>query len=144
MLSPVRWPNMIRRIAVWICQLLIISVALWFAFVLRFDLRMPAGVGGVILIALPVWMLAKSAVFRLLGLDRGWWFHISAVELLLLFAGNVVASLVCFSAVYLISVQNIPRSIYILDGVLCFLLSAGVRALSRLFRDRRLLFRRGA
>jgi FlaA1/EpsC-like NDP-sugar epimerase len=140
---PAKWPNPLRRALVWIGQVLVIAVALWLAFLLRFDLVMPSIYIGVALVATPIWIIAKLLVFRVFGLDRSSWFQVSAVDAAILLLGNVVASLAAFACLQLSGITKFPRAVYILDGVLCFLLFAGIRVAVRLARDRKRVFRRG-
>jgi FlaA1/EpsC-like NDP-sugar epimerase len=136
-----KWPNPLRRATVWFGQVLVITAALWLAFLLRFDLVLPSIYIGVALVATPIWIIAKFVVFRVFGLDRGSWFQVSAVDAAILLAGNAVASLTTFGCVQLGGITKIPRSVYILDSVLCFLLLAGIRVAVRLVRDRKRVFR---
>jgi FlaA1/EpsC-like NDP-sugar epimerase len=142
MQSPTKWSNPLRRALVWFGQIFMITAALWLAFLLRFDLVLPSIYVGVALLATPIWIVAKFVVFRIFGLDRGPWFHVSSMDAVILLAANLVASAVTFSCVQLGGISGFPRSIFILDGVLCFLLLAGMRVAVKLARERNRVFRK--
>ncbi len=91
-----------------------------------------------------IWIavVAKTAVFLLAGLHRGWWRFVGINDLLRVFFANLVASAVFTAAVLLTTGPgpgaprdsgSFPRSIYVIDFVLCFLMTAGARFAVRLY-----------
>ena len=85
--------------------------------------------------ALPVWIVVKSTVFRMAGLDRGWWRYVSIHDLTRLGIGNLTGSLLAAVVIRWIAPSGFPRSIYVLDLLLCFLLIAGVRVAARVVAE---------
>jgi len=115
----------------WTIQTTIFLVAGGGAFLLRFDLRFPENYLHHLRYALFVWVLVKTVLFRGMNLDRCWWRFVGVHDLLQLLVGNCVGSAVCLFLIALCGPPGMPRSIYFLDGMLCFLLTAGVQILGR-------------
>jgi FlaA1/EpsC-like NDP-sugar epimerase len=104
------------------------------AFVLRFDLRLPAASLPFLWIGLAVWVPVKLLTFAVLGLDRRWSRYISIPDLSLIMVSNVAASGLSFTII-LLSMRGFPRSIYAIDFLLCFLFTAGTRVSTRLLAE---------
>jgi FlaA1/EpsC-like NDP-sugar epimerase len=77
----------------------------------------------------------KMTAFILVGLQMGWWRYAGLPDLLRICIGNIVASLVSFIAIYswFGPGSAFPRSIYLIDLLICFLLTAGSRFCVRLY-----------
>jgi FlaA1/EpsC-like NDP-sugar epimerase len=97
------------------------------AFLLRFDFAIPGPSKRHLLSALLIWAVVKVGVFHLFSLDRGWWRYTSVPDLLRLITGNTVASTAASAAILLLAAPGFPRSIYILDFLLCVSMTAGIR-----------------
>jgi FlaA1/EpsC-like NDP-sugar epimerase len=80
-----------------------------------------------VLTGLYVWIPVKVLVFRSLGLDRGWWRYSSVRDVVRVAAANFVGSVLASLALVWIVPKGFPRSIYILDFLLCLGMTAGVR-----------------
>jgi FlaA1/EpsC-like NDP-sugar epimerase len=117
---------------VWVAQIGIFALSGVLAFLLRFDLRMPPAYLGRLAYALPIWIVVKSVVFRVANLDRGWWRYVSVADLLRIVVGNFAASVLSCIAILFIAPAGFPRSIYLLDLMICFLGTAGIRVLVRM------------
>ncbi len=111
----------------WLAQLCLFVAAGCIAFLLRFDFVIPAVHARHLRIAIPIWLVAKSISFRLLGLERGWWRYGSARDVLRIGAGNLVGSILAAIAIFQLAPPGFPRSVYILDLLICFVLTCGVR-----------------
>ncbi len=122
----------IHRVVVWSVQLGILAVSGVLAFLLRFDFGLPAAHIRHLTCALSIWLVVKTLVFRVAGLDRGWWRYVSISDLLRIVAGNLVGSVLSCVAILLIAPTGFPRSIYLLDLMICFLGTAGVRMIVRM------------
>jgi len=113
-------------------QLAIFVLAGVLAFLLRFDLGIPRQFWPHLLAGLCVWIPVKILVFGSFGLDRGWWRYASVGDVSRLAVANLSGSaLGCLALVWL-APKGFPRSIYILDSVLCYGMTAGVRLALRL------------
>jgi FlaA1/EpsC-like NDP-sugar epimerase len=108
-------------------QLAIFGIAGVLAFLLRFDLSVPPQYWPHVLAGLYVWIPVKVLVFRSLGLDRGWWRYSSVRDFVRVAAANLVGSFLASLALFWIVPTGFPRSIYILDFLLCLGMTAGVR-----------------
>src|ERR1017187_331228 len=125
----------IHRAVVWAAQIVIFALSGLLAFLLRFDLRMPPAYLGHLAYALPIWIVVKIAVFRVANLDRGWWRYVSISDLLRIAAGNFAGSALSCIAILLLAPAGFPRSIYLLDLMICFLGTGGVRMLVRMMAE---------
>jgi FlaA1/EpsC-like NDP-sugar epimerase len=105
------------------------------AFLLRFDFVIPSAFQRHMLFALAIWAFAKVAAFHLFSLDRGWWSYTSVHDVLRLLAGNTLASSAACVAILLFGSPGFPRSIYVLDYLLCFTMTAGIRLAVRIISE---------
>ena len=129
-----RWGSL-HRLAIWLVQICVFALCIIAAFLLRFEFTIPSSHRKYLYWALLVWVPVKLIVFRLLNLDRGWWRFVSIHDLSRLAFGNLLGSVL--GAVVMLSVApaGFPRSLYILDLLLCFLATAGQRAFVRVILD---------
>src|ERR1019366_7237781 len=77
----------------------------------------------------------KAAVFHVAKLDRGLWRYVSVADLLRIAFGNIAASAVSFILILFIAPPGFPRSIYILDLMVCFLATSGLRLMLRMMME---------
>jgi len=108
-------------------QLAIFLIAGFLAFLLRFDFGIPQRRRQQLIVALCVWVLLKIPIFHLFRLDRGWWRFFSVPDLRRLAAGNVIASTLACVILLFVVPEGFPRSLCVLDLLLCSLMTAGVR-----------------
>jgi FlaA1/EpsC-like NDP-sugar epimerase len=125
----------IHRPVVWSVQLAVFALSAVLAFLLRFDFGLPPAYLKYLAYALPIWVVVKAVVFRVAGLDRGWWRYVSVTDLLRIVAGNLTGSALSCIAIFLIAPRGFPRSIYLLDLMICFLGTAGVRMIVRMMAE---------
>ncbi len=128
------------RAAVFTHDLLMVPIAWFGAYWFRFNLDViPEGFFHQALVLLPVIWMAQGGMFWYFGLYRGIWRFASIPDLVRIIkavaAGVVVAATVSF---ILTRLQNVPRSVFILDGILLVLLLGGPRFVYRWFKDRHL------
>jgi FlaA1/EpsC-like NDP-sugar epimerase len=117
---------------VWAVQIGVFALSGVAAFLLRFDFGLPHHYVRHLLYALPIWVIVKIVVFRVAGLDRGWWRYVSVTDLLRIVVGNFAGSVLSCIAILVIAPSGFPRSIYALDMMICFLGTAGIRMLVRM------------
>lgn len=127
----------LRRCLIWMAHWVLFVASGIAAFSLRFDLRIPSSEIHNLWFALVIWVAIKSIAFRWLELDRGWWLFVSIDDLIRIAFGNFAGSLVAFLIIYFLGPPGFPRSIYLLDFFLCFLATAGIRAIVRIMREGR-------
>ncbi len=117
----------ISRPVIWTVQIGMFAVSVITAFLLRFDLSLPPRETAHLIYALSVWVVVKIIVFRIAGLDRGWWRFVSLSDLPRLATGNLLGSLLGTLVILWIAPLGFPRSIYVLDLLICSLLTVGGR-----------------
>lgn len=120
------------RWAIRTVQLAIFAVAGVLAFMLRFDFAVPAENRPHLLAALCVFVPAKIFAFYFFKMDRGWWRYASIRDVARLAAANLFGSVLAYLVLLWFAPQGFPRSIYFLDFMLCFGMTAGVRLAVRL------------
>jgi len=122
----------------------LIVLALLAAYALRFELKIPAEYWPRIASILPAVLAVKLAVFWRYYCFRGWWRYVSMVDLVLIAKANLVSSLILVVlGLLVLDLDKIPKSVVILDGVLCFLLVAGARFFVRAIREAHFPLRKG-
>jgi FlaA1/EpsC-like NDP-sugar epimerase len=106
----------------------IFIVALVGAYQLRFDFTLTPLYRNQILGLLPFLLPGKALIFFLFGMYRGMWRYTSLNDFWRLGQASLLAMLFYISAT--LSMQNlhgVPRSVFLLDAMLTFLLCGGVR-----------------
>ena len=119
-----------RHIDVWlerICQLAAVGLSLTVAFYLRFDFAIPPGLGPILKEALLLAVLVKIPIFDWAGFYRGLRRFVSIPDLYLVFLGNLAGSVLFAAAAMLWIGPEMPRSIFLIDALTCFLATALVR-----------------
>jgi FlaA1/EpsC-like NDP-sugar epimerase len=129
-----------NRFTVFLHDLVMIPVAWIGAYWLRFNLDgIPAEFWWQALAMLPVAMLAQGATFWYFGLYRGVWRFASMPDLARILKAVLVGVAVAAAAIFLLfRLQGVPRSVFVLDGILLVLLLGGPRFIYRWLKDRRL------
>jgi FlaA1/EpsC-like NDP-sugar epimerase len=113
-------------------RLSIFAVAGVIAFLLLFDLSLPPHSWPQLLTALCLWIPAKAVAFHYFRLDRTWWRYVSIRDVICLVGANVVGSILGCLALLAFGPHGFPRSIYLLDFLVCLGLTAGARVTVRL------------
>ncbi len=134
-----------RLIVVFVLTSLIIISSLLLAYAVRFDFSIPSPYWARIGSLLPAVLIIKLVVFRQFGCFRGWWRYVSMPDLVQIVKANFLGSLIfVVYAVLVYRLDQIPRSVLILDGVFCFLVIGGIRFTTRAFREHYLPLQQGA
>jgi FlaA1/EpsC-like NDP-sugar epimerase len=97
------------------------------AFVFRFDANMPRHFRPHLQFALLVWPLVKLIVFRIGGPGRGWWRCAPLPDLFRVTLGNVVATMLVAAITLSFGPPGFPRSIYIIDLLVCLIVTSATR-----------------
>jgi FlaA1/EpsC-like NDP-sugar epimerase len=113
-------------------QLAIFALAPVLAFILRFDFTLPLQYRPYLLAAFCVFVPAKVFAFYFFKLDRGWWRYVSIRDVTRLAAASFVGSVLACLGLQFFAPAGFPRSIYFLDFLLCFGMTAGARLAVRL------------
>ena len=117
-------------------DLLLVGLAWWAAFWLRFNLDIPAEFAGRALESTP-WVLAAFAVGLLsTGVYRQVWRYIGLHELRQLTIGVALGSVLAAAAILMLRLPNFPRTVFLLQPLLVLLLLGAARASWRLLNER--------
>ena len=122
----------IRLALVRAAHICIFGISALAAFLLRFDFSLTRSNLRYLAYALPVWILIKVAVFSVARLDRGLWRYVSVLDLVRVAFGNLFGSVLSWIVILLIAPSGFPRSIYLLDLMVCFLATSGLRLVIRI------------
>ena len=121
--------------AIWLAQTCVFALCVISAFLLRFEFAIPNVHRKYLVWALLILIPVKLIVFRVFNLDHGWWRFVSIHDLVRLAYGNLAASLLGAVCIRLFAPVGFPRSLYILDLLLCFLATTGLRVFARVLLD---------
>jgi FlaA1/EpsC-like NDP-sugar epimerase len=124
-----------RRYLIGGCHAALIAAAVFIAFNLRFDFSVPGDSVTLLHLSVVIALLVKMPVFWLIRLDRGWWRYASVSDLVSVALGNVAASIVLTGVLFATFGLDYPKSIYVLDFVVCFLACAGARFAVRVYNE---------
>jgi FlaA1/EpsC-like NDP-sugar epimerase len=124
--------RLLRRALVWAAQIGLFALSAGAAFLVRFDFSLPNEYLRQLGFALAIWVAVKVVAFRVAKLDRGLWRYVSAVDLVRLAITNVAASAAACALILAFGPTGFPRSIYLLDLMICFLLTSGLRLAVRI------------
>jgi FlaA1/EpsC-like NDP-sugar epimerase len=118
-----------------LCQTAIIAFSLIAAFLLRFGLVLPDTEHQRLRYSLAIALAAKTIIFYLFGVERGWWRFAGIVDLARIAAANAVGSLLFTVATWILIGPRFPRSVFLIDFLLCFVASSGARFCIRLYNE---------
>ena len=125
-----------RRIFEVLLDLVLIILAYWSAYAVKFGAFSDSAAWKLFLRTLPVLVFFKMATFLVLGVYRGIWRYTSLDDLIV-FAKAVIISSILSVLVLLFAFrfEGFSRTIFIIDGVVMLMLLAGSRMAFRLFRQ---------
>jgi UDP-GlcNAc:undecaprenyl-phosphate GlcNAc-1-phosphate transferase len=124
-----------RRIFEVLLDVVLIILAYYSAFVLRFGPMAGEGIGRKFLATVPVLVFIKMATFLLMGVYRGFWRYTGLDDLIVFGKAVVVGSLVSVLAILIaFTFKDVSRSVFILDGIILLMLIVGTRLAFRVFR----------
>ena len=111
------------------------ALSLTAAFLLRFEFALQPPQRRLLLLGLCLFVPLKGMAFSGFRLHRSWWRVVGLFDLMRVglanLAGSAAACLVCSIAIG----PAFPRSIYIMDALICFLLSAGLQFSVRWYNE---------
>ena len=125
-----------RRLVIFALHLVLVPLAYWIAYALRFDFAVPGSYLHVYAETLPVLLVVRLAVLWGFRMYNGWWRHVGMYDLIALVRATTVSSLVFVAAIFQLGYgASVPRSIVVLDWVLAILMLGGVRFIVRWLRE---------
>jgi len=116
-------------------QIAVFPVATLAAFLLRFELTIPPQVVIHLYNGILAFTVAKILVFALMGLHKSWWRYLSSYDVLRLATANAAGSALGGALLFTLGPERFPRSVIILDFILCFGFTVSMRLAARLTRD---------
>ena len=132
--------NKYRQILILLFHLGLIVLAYFGAFYLRFEFNLPFIITEyriVIPKTLPLLILIKLLFFYFFGLYSGLWRYVSIKDLEKILLANGFSSAAFFGAVvFYHGLVGFPRSVIIIDFILCSAFVSGVRLFTRLIREK--------
>ena len=128
-------PVPLRRAAVLSVHAAAFAASLLGSFLLRFDGTLDGHLWHLVVTALPVFIVAKLAIFIALGQHTGWWRYASFSDLQALFKATLLASAATAVACFALDVRALPRSIFALDALMTVALLGGARFGLRYLRE---------
>jgi FlaA1/EpsC-like NDP-sugar epimerase len=117
----------VRSVATSVFQGVLFALSGILAFLLRYEFSLPQNDLIYLAVAVPIWLLVKGFVFHFLALDRGSWRYVSTFDVRRLAIGNVLGSSISLLFIVFLAPRGFPRSIYVLDLLICCVATAGVR-----------------
>jgi FlaA1/EpsC-like NDP-sugar epimerase len=124
-----------RRLFELMSDATVASAAYYLAFQLRFDANLSVPQERNLVRGVPVVILAAVGAQWLFGLYRVFWKYIGATEVIAIAKSACLAAFILFVMTHFSLFGYYPRSIYILFGILFFLLATGYRASLRLMHE---------
>jgi FlaA1/EpsC-like NDP-sugar epimerase len=124
-----------RLIFIRMWQAAVIAISLAASFLVRFDFVFPHSEMRHLLFGLLIVLSVKMLVFYVVGIEHGWWRFSGLSDLVKLFIANVAGSVVFTAATISILGAQFPRSVYLIDFLLCFLATSGARFGVRLYHE---------
>jgi FlaA1/EpsC-like NDP-sugar epimerase len=123
---------MLNRVVICVLQFLLIALSGILAFLLRFDFDLSDKAWAYMAWGVPLWLIVKSFVFHYVALDRGGWRYVSTPDVVRLGLGNLLGSFLSLFFIVFLAPSGFPRSVYLIDLLLCACATAGVRLAARL------------
>lgn len=125
-----------RRIFEVLLDVVLILLAYWCAYAMKFGALSGSTAWTLFLRTLPVLVFVKMASFLVMGVYRGIWRYTSLGDLIVFVKAVAVSSVLSVLAVlFAFRFEGFSRTIFIIDGLLMFMFLAGSRMAFRLFRQ---------
>ena len=134
-----RFPINRHRLPQLIADAVIVALAWFLAFQLRFDPSIPVYYDRYLSVEVIGLLVAiKLVLFALFGFYNRWWRYVSTRDMWGAARGVTAASLVAFLvfSFFEVHVTAVPRTVWILDGLLCLAFVAASRMLARTIIER--------
>jgi len=132
-----------RRTLIVAINVVLIPLAYFAAFAVRFDFAVPPIEVARFWATLPYVFALRVAVFHLFGLYRGYWKHVSLRDLLdLLGAVSMSSALFVTGLVATGGLRGMPRSVLLLDWILTIFVAGGIRFAARVLLEAQLAYTR--
>jgi UDP-GlcNAc:undecaprenyl-phosphate GlcNAc-1-phosphate transferase len=125
-----------RRIFEVLLDVVLILLAYWAAYAVKFGALSGSGAWRLFLQTLPVLVFFKMGSFLVMGVYRGIWRYTSLDDLIVFAKAVVLSSVLSVMAVlFAFRFEGFSRTVFLIDGILMFMFLAGSRMAFRLFRQ---------
>ena len=125
-----------RRIFEVLLDVILILLAYWCAYAVKFGALSGSTAWKLFLRTLPVLVFVKMAAFLVTGVYRGIWRYTSLDDLIVFAKAVVLSSVLSVLAVlFAFRFEGFSRTIFVIDGLFMFMFLAGSRMAFRLFRQ---------
>jgi FlaA1/EpsC-like NDP-sugar epimerase len=127
---------MYRRFLIILVHLILVLASYVLSFFLRFELTLPPAYADILLKTMPLLALIRMVFFYYFGLFSGLWRYTSIEDLWKIIKAIAISSVVfILGIIFTNGLVDFPRSVFILDWILCTSFICGVRLFSRLFKE---------
>jgi UDP-GlcNAc:undecaprenyl-phosphate GlcNAc-1-phosphate transferase len=125
-----------RRIFEVLLDVILILLAYWGAYAVKFGALSGSTAWKLFLRTLPILVFVKMASFLVMGVYRGLWRYTGLDDLIVFAKAVVLGSVVSVLAVlFTFRFEGFSRTVFLIDGILMFMFLAGSRLAFRLFRQ---------
>jgi len=125
-----------RRIFEVLLDVVLILLAYWAAYAVKFGALSGSGAWKLFFRTLPVLVFFKMGAFLVMGVYRGIWRYTSLDDLIVFAKAVVLSSVLSVMAVlFAFRFEGFSRTVFLIDGILMFMFLAGSRMAFRLFRQ---------
>lgn len=125
-----------RRVFEVLLDVVLIILAYWSAYAIKFGALSGSTAWKLFLRTLPVLVFVKMGTFLVMGVYRGLWRYTSIDDLIVFVKAVVLGSIASVLVVlFAFRFEGFSRTVFLLDGLLMFMLLAGSRMAFRLFRQ---------
>ncbi len=125
-----------RRIFEVLLDVILILLAYWCAYAVKFGPVSGSAAWTLFLRTLPVLVFVKMAAFLVMGVYRGIWRYTSLDDLIVFAKAVLLSSVLSVLAIlFAFRFEGFSRTIFIIDGLFMFMFLAGSRMAFRLFRQ---------
>jgi len=126
-----------RRPLIVAIHLFLCGLAYLISFILRFDLSFPQQYQKIFLETLPLLLVVKFIVLYYFRIYAGLWSYVSMQDLWQIIKANAAATVVFIIAeVFIFGLSGFPRSVFIIDFIVCAGLIGGIRFFTRFLKER--------
>jgi FlaA1/EpsC-like NDP-sugar epimerase len=125
----------VRHYMVALVHVAMVMFSLLTAFQLRFDFSIPANEMELAKAGLELAVASKMLVFLAARLHRGWWRYVGIRDLARVSFANLLGSALFTGAAWWFIGPQFPRSIYLIDFLICFVVTGGARFAVRLYNE---------
>ncbi|MGC4099205.1 MAG: SDR family NAD(P)-dependent oxidoreductase [Nitrospira sp.] len=137
------WTNLSSFILRWrkpiivVLDVVLIILANYFAFTLRYDGSIPEGETHTFEQTVLALVAIRGVAFALFGLNEGLWRYTSIWDLQNIIGGVLISTVVFYGWVHwVMEIHSYPRSVFAIDSILLIGFLAGMRLSSRVLRDK--------